>query len=240
MYPTFGQIVKVAAGHLGDEGQRAFKNPFLILWARRAYDEMVSVFKMYQLPDALVISAPFVISAAAPSSDQGATISFNPANQAELAGFGEPSLFEERQNLSTDPYTEVKQVGVIPQREQSDKIREYALSDGLIIMKGATVDVQVRMHFYASGNGEALADNATIAVDDCLNFLGAATAAKAGGGKGYAQEAEASKSVAYGANNSNPLAIPGGYLQALIDPKLRVMQQTPCVPPLYRAGMFRR
>lgn len=232
--------MKGARLYLGDEGGRVFKDTFLLAWARRAYDEMVSVFKAYQLPDARMISAPFVIPAAATSADQGATISFNPMNQAELAGFGEPELFEERQNLSTDPYTEVRQVTVIPQRDQSDKIREYALSEGLIIMKGCTVDTQVRMTFYASGNGEAFADNATIAVDDCLNFLQSATAAKAGGGKGYVEEAEDAKTAAYGKNNSNPLAILGGYLQAMVDPKMRVMQQTPVVPPLYRAGMFRR
>ncbi len=196
---------------------------------------MVDVFKNYQLPDVLVVPATFVVAAG--------TIMFDPSQETQLAGFGDPRLLEERVNGTSDRFTPVKLADILPQVDpaaQPDKFYFYTFHQEKVQVNAASNDIEVRFTYYASGNAELLDETVTIAVDDCLNFLAAATAAKAAPGKGYTDEAARAKTDAYGANNPNPLANPGGYLQALVDSKLRLLQQSPVVPPMYRAGQFRR
>ncbi len=232
MEPTFGQIITDARDYLGDEKAGVFKTPYLKRWACRALDEMISVFGAYQLEQVKVISPAVTVAAGATSLDPAATVG--------LENFGEPSLVEERPALSTQKFTFVKKVDLLPQREASDKLLEYTLDGGKLQFVGATGDVEVRLHYFASGNAEALDENVTIAVDDCRNFLGAATAAMAAPGKGYTEEATRAKNAAYGPNNPNPLASLGGYLEVLVNKQLRVQQQTPVIPRMYRAGEWRR
>jgi len=195
---------------------------------------MQDVFKNFQLPDALVVPATFTVAAG--------TTTFDPQAQTQLAGFGDPRLFEERASGSSDKFTRVRLVDILPQPDPaapSDKFYFYTFHQEKVQVNAAAGDIEVRFTYYASGNAELLDETVTIAVDDCLNFLAAATAAKAAPGKGYTDEAARAKTDAYGANNPNPLANPGGYLQALVDSKLRILQQSPVVPPMYRAGQFR-
>ncbi len=230
--PTFGEIINDARDYLGDERAGTFKNPYLKRWACRALDEMVSVFGAYQLEQVMVISIPITVVAAATELDPAATTG--------LENFGEPSIVEERPALSGQKYTIVKKVDLLPQREASDKLIEYTLNQGKLQFVGATGNIEVRLHYYASGNAEALDEETAIAVDDCRNFLAAATAAKAGPGKGYTEEAKLAAAAAYGPNNPNPLASLGGFLEVLVNKRLRVQQQSPVIPRMYRAGEWRR
>lgn len=228
-------VLNTARDYLGDERGSVFKTPYLLRWARRAYDEMADVFKNYQLPEALVVAPTFVVTAG--------TASIDPSVTTELTGFGDPRLFEERASGSTDRFTPVLLRDILPQVDPSagqDKFYYYTFHQGKFQMNAANQNIEARFTFYASGAAESLDETVTIAVDDCLNFLAAATAAKAAPGKGYTQEAARAATDAYGANNPNPLANPGGYLQALVDSKLRILQQSPVIPPMYRAGQFRR
>lgn len=229
MYPNFAQVIILTRDILGAPVS-VFPDSLLLRWARRVSDELVSVFKMHQLPDVLVIPAPFTVNNGDTSIDLAT---------AGWSDFGDIQLLEERPSGSSDAYTPMRRVDELSQRDPTDKIREYTNRDGGIQFVTPSGSVEIRAHYFASGNAEALTDTATIAVDDALNFLGHATAAKAGPGKGYTVEAQEAKTAAYGPNNPNPLAILGGYLQALVEPRSRVQQQTPVVPARYRAGGFR-
>lgn len=232
MQPTFGAIINDARDYLGDEKGSVFKTAYLMRWLCRALDEMATVFGAYQLPSVIVISAPITVAAG--------TDELDPADTVGLENLSEPQFLEERTSGSGDKYIPIQMVDVLPQRDPSDKLRQYTFRGGKFQFVAASADVELRAHYFSSGNyGEADKD-AVIAVDDCRNFLAAATAAKAAPGKGYTEEANRAKTDAYGANNINPLAILGGYLEVLVNKQLRVLQQTPIQPAMYRAGQFRR
>ncbi len=207
-----------------------FSDTYMLGHVAAAYEEMESVFKTHQLPDVKVVGTPKTVT----SSD----VSIDPV-AAGWTNFGDIELLEERSTGSTDAYTPMRLVDILSQRDPTDKIREYTHNQGLIQFVSPTGSVDVRAHYFTSGNGSTLSTGSTILVDDCLNFLAAAAAASAGGPKGYTQEAQDARNKAYGPNNPNPLAILGGYLQALVESKLRVEQQAPVSPSRYRAGGFR-
>lgn len=229
MQPTLAQVIDVARTYLGAP-QSVFPDEYLLKWARRSYDEMVSVFKNHQLEEVQVISTAVTVTAGATEVDM-VTEGFN--------DFGDPYLIEERPTGSSEDYSEMTPVKVLPQREPLEKLYEYTRRQGNIQFVAATQDTDIRFHYYGSGNAEGLDETDTIAVDDCLNFLGAVTAAKAGPGKGYTTEAKEARDAAYGVDNRNPLAIVGGYLQALVESRQRQQQRTPTQPPMYEAGAWR-
>lgn len=231
MTPTFGQIINDAKGHLGDERGAVFKTDYLKRHACRVVDEMTSVFGAYQLPAVMVISQVITLTAG--------TAELDPA-VVGLDNFGEPALVEERPAGSNQQFTEVKLRLLLPQRDPADKLLEFTFNGSKLQFVPATGNVELRLHSFNSGNAESLDENVVIAVDDCRNFLGAATAAKAGPGKGYTQESANAAALAYGPNNPNPLAILGGYLELLVNKQLRILQQSPTIPRMYRAGEWRR
>lgn len=226
MQPTFGQIFTLALGFLGDERGQVFKAPLLRLFANAALNELNSVLRTNQLPEALVIAAPVVLTAGVMSLDPVV---------ANLYGFSEPKRVEERPNGTSQLYTDVDRVDTLPQGLPGPSLGVYTNNSGQFQFIGATQDIQLRFSYFASGNAEALSDTATLAIDDSLNFVAAATAALAGNAKGYTSEAAAARVAAYG-ESPNPLEIHGGYLGQLISPMIRVQQQAPIQAPRYRAG----
>lgn len=230
MEPLVSQVVTRARNNYLGAGVSVFSDPYMLGHVQAAFEEMESVFKTHQLPDVMVITAPYHVNGGDGGIDPVA---------AGWTGFGDIELLEERIAGSTDAYTPMRLVDILSQRDSSDKIREYTHNQGQIQFVAPIAAVDVRAHYFSSGNGSTLVSGSTILVDDCLNFLAAAAAASAGGPKGYTEEAQDARNKAYGPNNPNPLAILGGSLQALVESKLRVLQQTPVVPSRYRAGGFR-
>lgn len=227
MQPTFGQVIDIARSlHLGAP-QSVFPDDVMLKAAKRAVDELTSVFKHHQLPDTKIISSPITVAAGSVELD---------TTDEGLSDFGSIIKLEERPSGSTEQYVEVRVVEELPQRDATATLNECTVRQGKFQFVGASADVDVRIHYYASGAAENLDQDATIAIDDSLNFLAAATAAKAGKGKGYTVEAKEARDEAYGADNRTPLTFLGGYLQQLVEPLCRVQQQTPVVPAMYRAG----
>lgn len=231
MEPLVSQVVTRARNNYLGAGVSVFSDAYMLGHVQQAFDEMLSVFKSHQIPDDLLVT-PFPFVAVPGTTELDPVV-------AVWSGFGDLQLLEERSTGSADAYTPMTLVDILSQRDPSDKLREYTHREGKIQFVAAIGSVDIRAHYFASGNGLSLVAGSTVPYDDSLNFLAASAAAKAGGPKGYTEEASDARTAAYGPNNPNPLATLGGYLQLLVESKLRVLQQTPVVPSRYRAGGFR-
>lgn len=226
MQPNFAQIIDSARSVYLGAPQSVFSDDHMLKAAKLVVDELTTVFRHHQIPQVLLISSPTTIAAG--------TTELNPADES-IDNFGDIYMLEERPADSSGDFEEMFRVDVLPQREQTSTLSQFTIRQGKIQFVGATQDVQIRIHYYASGAAQELEQEAQIAVDDSLNFLAAATAAKAGPSKGYTTEASEARAQAYGPGR-NPLSELGGYLQQLVETQLRTLQQTPVQPKMYSAG----
>lgn len=227
MQPTFGQIIDTARTlHLGAPAS-VFPDDLMLKAAKRAVDELTSVFAKFQLPAVHIISTPIPL----PAGDTELVV-----EDEGMTDFGPIIRVEERPVSSTDPYTPLSRVDILPQRAPESLLREYTERGANLQFIGATQDISLRIHYHASGASEFMEQTDTVAVPGALNFLAAATAAIAGPAKGYTTEAKEAADRAYGPGNRNPAAVLGGYLELLTVPKIRALQKTPIAPRMFRAG----
>lgn len=223
--------VRSMAGDVDISGGEIFTDTFCLRYIKQAFEMLVQAGRLHQIAEVRVISVPYTLAAN--------TTTLTPAT-ASWPNVSEVLKLEERPAGSTNPYTEVDLVEELTQRAQADLLREATYNKETFGFIGATQNIQLRLHYFESGSGESLTTGSTIAMEDAGQLLAAMAMAMGGPARGYMQEAQEAKAMAYGAGNPDPMTKPGGLLAAYLISNVRELQQKPVQRSAYQAGRFNR
>ena len=107
-------------------------------------------------------------------------------------------------------------------RDISDSLCDYVWEENVFKFRGSSQTVQLRVTYIASGNAPTVTSQ-VIGLDNCLNFLGAYTAAMAAASKGWTTISERLERLALG---SGEKVGSGGYLRDFMNIQVKKMQRT--------------
>jgi hypothetical protein len=214
---TVEQVLADAAAELGDFAQVVYTIPILTPFFRSAHSElwgcalshgvqMVEKEQLYPLP--------------------ANTTSLTPA-AAGIPNMGEPYRLWERNASSTDKFSEMVRVPVLPQYDQTDRLRWWRWEGDVFRFIGATGPQQLKIEYRASS---APPTTGPIGIDGSYDFLKVRTAALAAATFGM-QDRKQELTVRALGNRMEPDGS-GGLLRQFLNPEVKAI--LPVLPPRWR------
>lgn len=231
MYPTRGQILSLWQTLLDDPNGRVFNdiqpsngNPSLFQQSfQQAYNALYSACLNYEIPRITDIISGIAVP---PGTTQ-----LTPA-QMGIQDFGQYEYLTERLYGSQNKYLDLTALDRLPQRAQTDRLKEFVWRNDTFYFVGATSLIDLKIEYETTGEAPT-SNTATLLIDSCDNFLAWFAAGVAGPLKGRDELGVKYMLMAVGPKYDWGQI--GGELYRLIQPKVRQRQKVQIAHKPYTA-----
>jgi len=124
--------------------------------------------------------------------------------------------------VSSDKFNDLDPLDTLTDRDLTDRLIDYTWEESILKFRGATTDRQLWVIYIASGTAPVI-PTTVLNIDNCLNFLGVATAFYAARSNGWTNRANELQNDAFGPKGEGDAS--GGFLRDVISAQVLRLQR---------------